>query len=250
MLNYHETLRELAEKPGLVLQVFDDLPIPIEIFAPDGSSVFINRAFMELNNIKDASLVSKYNLLKDPVCLEILGQDVLDRIFAGEPAVFRDFPAPIQDLVDRSVIIEKPWEASVMDLDIRPVWDGDKFVCTVCYFKVKNIYKGRAAVAKAQEYIELHWLEDFDLDKVAESVSLSRRHFGRLFKEATGLTPLDFYHHIKIEKLKEKLLAPGLSVEQAFTDCGVNSHGAYLKLFETMVGKTPTEYRAEKRKAK
>jgi len=110
---------------------------------------------------------------------------------------------------------------------------------------IKNIYEGRADIANAQEYIESHWFEDFDLEKTAQSVNLSRRHFTRLFKEVSGDTPVGYYQKIKIKKIQEKLFDSNLNVEQAFAACGVEYRGAYLRLFKEIVGKTPSEFRKD-----
>jgi AraC-like DNA-binding protein len=195
-------------------------------------------------NIPDANLlVGKYNVTKDPIVMEILGQDVIDRLFRGEAVSFPDFPAPIQDVVDRGVIKEKPFEAATMDLFWLPIWDGDVFTCVIMFFTVKNMYKGRADISKAQEYIKEHWQDEFDMDKTARAAALSKRHFQRIFKEVTGVTPNEYYQNIKIEKIQEKLFDGDLSVEQAFAACGVGTHGAYFRLFKEKLGMTPAEYR-------
>ena len=249
--NLSETYKSLITTPELICQIFDMLPAPIEIFAPDGTSIYINRACMEMCGITEASLITgKYNLRTDPVCLEICGQEFIDRVFMGETCSFPDFPFPIQDLVDRGVILEKPWEAATMDLLMLPVWDKDKFVCVICFFTVKNMYRGRADIVKAQEYIRRYWLEEFDLDKIAQVANLSRRHFQRIFKEVTGIAPIDYYQNIKIEKLQEKLLDNSLSIEQSFSACGVDYRGKYSHYFKEKVGMTPSKYRKENLKTK
>jgi len=53
----------------------------MEIFALDGTCIFANRAGLEQNSIQDASLlIGKYNLKHTPVRLEILGQEVMDKM--------------------------------------------------------------------------------------------------------------------------------------------------------------------------
>jgi len=86
------------------------------------------------------------------------------------------------------------------------------------------------------------------LDKVASVAAFSRRHFQRIFKEVLGVSPVEYYRRLKIEKIKEKLLDINLSAEQAFADCGVEFHGAYNRLFREKTGKSPTEYRKGKSK--
>jgi len=238
--------RALIGNAGLNYQILDLLPIPIEIFSPDGLCIFQNRAAMEFQGISDANdIVGKYNYNNDPICLEIMGQDVYDRVSRGEVVSFPNFPVPIQDIVDRGVIEEKPFEAATMDLFFLPIWDCDTFVCTIMFCTVRNVYHGRDDILKAKEYVESHWLDDFDLDKAAGSANLSRHHFTRIFKEVSGDTPLRYYKKIKIKKIQEKLFDGNLTVEQAFAACGVEYRGAYLRLFKEITGKTPTEYRKD-----
>ena len=230
-------------------QLLDLHPTPIEAFAPDGIAIFINRACLELNNIPDAGfVVGQYNVKTDPMMIRILGQDNLDKVFRGETWSFSGFPAPIQEVVDRGITDGKPFEAATMDLYCFPIWDGDIFVCTICFFYVNNMYQGRSDMAKAREYIEVHWHDEFDVDNLAHTVNLSKRHFQRIFKEVSGYTPIEFYRKIKLEKIQEKLLDGNLSVEQAFDACGVGSRGTYLNLFKEKFKMTPSEYRKTHKK--
>jgi len=243
MVVLSEVFEKLINSPALNLQVYDTLPIPIEIFAPDGTCVFYNKAAKELNGISDATLfIGKYNLKNDPVCLEIIGQEYMDSIFRGEPGLYPDFPVPIQEVVDRGAIDEKPFKAAMMDIHTQPVWDGDTFVCTICLFIVKHIYHGRAEMIKAQEYMDENWFESFDREKIAAAAGVSPCHFSRMFKQYSGMTPQDYYQKIKVDKIKEKLLDPNLTITQAFAECGVDSKGKYYQHFKDVAGMTPTEY--------
>ena len=237
--------KALIGNDGLNYQILDMLPTPIEIFAPDGMCIFVNRAYMEMVNCPDANnFVGKYNLKNDPVCREICGDEVIDNVFKGESFSYADFPTPMQDVFDRGIIDGKPFEAATMDIFVLPIWDGDVFTCTICFFTVKNMYKGRADISRGQKYIDEHWIDEFDIDKIAQAATLGRRHFQRIFKDITGITPMEHYQKLKIEKIQEKLLDDSLSVEQAFEDCGVDYRGkTYLNLFKEKVGMSPAEYR-------
>jgi len=240
-----EPFKELISNPGINYKILDLLPIPIEIFSPDGMAIFVNRAGKELTGDKDGRIVGAYNLKSDPVCLEILGKETIDKIFRGESVSITDFPAPMQDTIDRGIVDEddKPWESATMDIFALPIWDDDVFVYTICFFTAKNIYKGRDDIIKAQEYMDNNWLDEFDQQKIAGVANLSSRHFQRIFKEAVNITPHEYYQDNKIKKLQEKLLDDTISIEQAFIDCGVDSHGSYFRLFKEKTGKSPSEYR-------
>ena len=111
-----EPFKALIGNAGLNYQLLDMHPTPIEIFSPNGTCIFINRAYTEMTSDTDKKVVGKYNYNNDPICFEIMGQDVYDRVSRGEAVSFSNFPAPIQDMVDKGYIDKKPWEAATMDL--------------------------------------------------------------------------------------------------------------------------------------
>ena len=239
-----EPFKALIGNEKLNYQLLDMLPTPIEIFAPDGMSIFTNRACMEMNGGKDANLlVGKYNLKNDPVCLEILGRETIDKIFMGESVTIADFPAPIHDVVDRGVIDEKPWEAATMDIFCLPILDGDTFVCTICFFTIKNMYHGKPEIVDTKKYIDEHWLDEFDENDIAKAVNVSPSYLRSLFRNNAGTTMYDYYQSVKITHIKEKLTDKNLSIAEAFSFCGVDSRGRYGKTFKQLTGMTPREYR-------
>ena len=242
--NLTGSFKALIRNPELNYQILDFLPIPLEIFTPDGVCIFANRLWLEINNITDLSLVAgKYNAYTDPLMIEILGQENLDKIFRGETWSFSNFPVPIQDLLDRNIVSEKPFEAAKMDIFCIPVWEGDKFVYTIAFFTVKNIYIGRTEIAKAKEYMNDNWFDEFNASAIAKAANISRSHLHVLFRDNVGMTMNDYYKRIKVNHIKEKLADKNLSIAQAFSLCGEDSRGTYARVFKELTSMTPTEYR-------
>jgi AraC-like DNA-binding protein len=230
--------RALIGNEGLNYQLLDLLPIPIEIFTPDGTSIFSNRAYLELFNIPDVnSLVGQYNLKHDPVCLGIMGQEFMDKIFNGEACSFPGFPVPLDDAVNRGIIKEKPFEAATADIFSLPLWDGETFICTICFFTVKRTY------VKVKQYIDEHWLDEYDDKAIAKAINISPSHLYALFRSNTGMTMYDYYKKVKVEHIKEKLKDEKLSIAEAFSFCGEDNRGAFVRTFKEYTGMTPTEYR-------
>ena len=235
----------LGESNEPFFKVLDLLSFPIEIFAPDGTTVYSNRAGLEMLNCKDPSLlIGKYNPLKDPVCMDELGyRKEFEDAFKGLKVIIEGFPAPINDLLERGVIADKPFEAGIMDLYIFPVKRKEKLIFVVCEFHVRNLYRGRPDVVKAKEYIDTHWKEEFDKVKMAKAVGMSVSQLYKVFTDQTSIPPGEYYNMVKTRHIKDKLEDPNLSIKEAFAQCGEDSRGNMAKVFKEIMGHSPAQYR-------
>jgi len=229
--------------------ILDTLPFPLEIFSPDGTSVYFNQAFNELYKIADAGLViGNFNLLNDPICNDRMGlRESIRKAFSGEAVLITDFRLPVQDLMDLGVTRDRPFESAFMDVYLSPVLNENKLHFVLCVFIVKNIYQGRPEVAKAKEYIDLHWQGGFDHRAVARSVNISVTQLYKLFEQYSGMTPGDYHKRCKIEHIKEKLADKSLSVKEAFAACGEDSQGRIARVFKSITGLSPAEFRRSSR---
>ena len=239
-----EPFKALIGNQSINLYVYDSLPTPMLISSTDGACIFINQAWADMVNVKDKSLVvGKYRILEDPITCGILGQEVIDKLFRGEAVFFPDFPAPIDDVLQRGVIDKKPWDAATMDWTFTPIWEGDTFLYMILSASIKNIYYGKPEIVKAKKYIDEHWLDEFDADVVAKAVNVSPRYLRLLFQNSTDGTMFDYYKSVKVEHIKEKLADKNMTVAEAFSFCGVDSRGRFGKIFKQITGMTPTEYK-------
>lgn len=54
-------------KEELLAKVIDCFPYPIEVYAPDGTTVLVNRAILNEYHVSSPDeVVGKYNIFKDP----------------------------------------------------------------------------------------------------------------------------------------------------------------------------------------
>jgi AraC family transcriptional regulator len=230
----------------LFKKIVESFPIPIQVLLPDGTAVFSNNAFIKVFRIPGKEIIDgKYNILQDPNIEKWGLKEVLLKAFQGESIQLYDKKVPAQDLVNRISSMELSFESIFQNISTFPIYNEDKQLShVVAVFVTLRLYHDRDEIMKSKEYIESHWLEEFDIDDVARAVSLSKYHFARLFKNHTGITPYGYYQDVKISKLKEKLCDISLSISQAFTDCGVDYNGNFAKVFREKVGMTPSQYRA------
>lgn len=92
------------------------------------------------------------------------------------------------------------------------------------------------------DYIDARLAQPIGVAELAEAASLSRFHFSRMFKTATGQSPSSFIGHRRLEMAKRQL-AQGCSISQIAFDCGFSSESNFVRSFRRVVGDTPGQYR-------
>ncbi len=80
------------------------------------------------------------------------------------------------------------------------------------------------------------------LDALAAAANMSRFHFHRVFKKATGLTPKAYAAAHRARRMREAL-AGADSVTQAIYEAGFNSAGRFYERSSEVLGMTPRAFR-------
>jgi len=100
----------------------------------------------------------------------------------------------------------------------------------------------RAAVERACRLIECAETMP-TLADLAENAGISRFHFHRVFKAATGVTPKAYADASRARRLRGALAQSG-TVTEAIYDAGFNSSGRFYAASQAMLGMTPSRFRA------
>lgn len=85
--------------------------------------------------------------------------------------------------------------------------------------------------------------DDLSLQALANESGYSRVHFVRMFKAATGYSPHNYLLNLKLERARELLKTPSMSLIDIALDCGFSSHSHMSRLFHKIVGVSPSAYR-------
>jgi len=99
----------------------------------------------------------------------------------------------------------------------------------------------------AKEFIAQHYAEDISSGRVAQELHLSRFYFCTLFKKCTGITFTECLTRVRIERVKELLLNPTLRISEIAFQTGFQSLTHFNRVFLTLTGQSPTEYRVRSR---
>jgi AraC family transcriptional regulator len=93
------------------------------------------------------------------------------------------------------------------------------------------------------EYIDRQLNEKITVSELAALVDLTRFHFIRAFKQATGMPPLQFVIRRRIERARELLAEGGTSVAVVADRSGFGSSVQMTRAFRRVVGTTPSAVR-------
>lgn len=234
--------------PSLNGELFQSIvqffPYPIQVYTPDGTVIYTNEAFLKVFKIQDKDKINgRYNLLKDSAVDKFGIKESLLSAIQGETVHIKDFIVPAQDCIDRFSDGALRFERIFMNVTVFPIHTRNKITGIAAVFVTSRLYRDREEIMKCKEYIENHWLEEFNIDDVASAVNLSKYYLARLFKKHIGITPYGYYQDIKIGRLKEALHDRNTSVSQAFANCGLDYNGNFARVFRQMVGMTPSQYK-------
>ena len=101
-------------------------------------------------------------------------------------------------------------------------------------------------VAAAIEYLEYHYKEPCKVEDLAELCFLSPSRFFYRFKEQTGFSPIVYKNRLCIRHAAQALLLEKhKSIEEISEEYGFESAVYFRRLFKSVTGKTPTNYRRE-----
>ncbi len=83
---------------------------------------------------------------------------------------------------------------------------------------------------------------DFNVEKLSESVFMSRSSLHRKIKALSGLTPTDFIRLIRLKKAALLIQEGKYRVGEVCYLVGINSPSYFIKLFQKQFGMTPKEF--------
>ncbi len=106
-----------------------------------------------------------------------------------------------------------------------------------------NTQVSDAVIAKCQEWAAEHYANASPVAAMTKLSGLPERTFIRRFSKATGLSPLDYVHSVRLEEAKQMLETEDQPVEAIALEVGYEDASFFNRLFRRKVGLTPAQYR-------
>ena len=122
-------------------------------------------------------------------------------------------------------------------------WFLDKMVNACRAIRDQKEDQSNSAAKKAMLYIQENYNKDISLDDVSGIVNISPYYFSKIFKEETGENFIEYVTKVRIEKAKEFLAQPDISIKEAGIRSGYTDPNYFSSIFKKQTDMTPSEYK-------
>ena len=100
-----------------------------------------------------------------------------------------------------------------------------------------------AVINRCQAWVAENYRNPSPANAMTAGSGLTTRTFIRRFREATGMTPLEYVHALRLEEAKQMLETSEISIEAIANEVGYEDTSFFGRLFRRKVGVSPGEYR-------
>ena len=96
-------------------------------------------------------------------------------------------------------------------------------------------------IKEAISYIKSNCAQRLSLEEIAGAVNLSKYHFAREFKKATGMTVVAYINEIRCRNARRLILSKQHSISEVASLCGFENNSYFSKTFKQVMGCLPSE---------
>ncbi|MBB5181154.1 AraC-like DNA-binding protein/mannose-6-phosphate isomerase-like protein (cupin superfamily) [Planomicrobium koreense] len=100
-------------------------------------------------------------------------------------------------------------------------------------------------IRKAQHYIEENHSRDITLENLSMELGLNKYAFARLFKELTGVSPIQYVIQCRMQTAQHLLLTTAGTIPEIAAQTGYKSATHFQQAFKKAVGTSPGVFRRE-----
>jgi AraC family transcriptional regulator len=100
-----------------------------------------------------------------------------------------------------------------------------------------------ARLRKVEDYVHAHLAESISIEMMAELAELSPFHFCRVFKQATGMSPLQFVTRERMLQAQRLIRETPRNLIEIGLEVGYTSPSYFAQVFRRTVGKSPSDFR-------
>jgi two-component system response regulator YesN len=141
--------------------------------------------------------------------------------------------------------IEKDRQSSAIELGLRQQVKEYSFTLQGTVMPDNEACKVNEVISKIINYMELNYMREVTISKVAEMLHYHPDYLSRLFKKETGENFSDTLTRIRMQKTLEMLRNPQVKVFEIADRVGIRDSRYFGQMFKKHYGMTPNEFRKQ-----
>jgi AraC family L-rhamnose operon regulatory protein RhaS len=108
-----------------------------------------------------------------------------------------------------------------------------------------------AKIMKVLSHIEANITEEeaLDFEALSDQYNVSPNHFRKLFKDFTGLSPVEYINRLRIVKACDQLLKGEENIADIAASVGIYDSNYFSRMFKRYIGCSPKQYKPSKYQA-
>lgn len=99
--------------------------------------------------------------------------------------------------------------------------------------------------SKVIHYMQENIDRNLTLQQLAQHFKYSRSHFSMLFQKEAGVSPMNYFIHLKIQKACQYIALTNLKLNEISVKLGFEEPAYFSRIFTKIMGKSPSVYRKE-----
>lgn len=103
-------------------------------------------------------------------------------------------------------------------------------------------------VAESMLYMKSELDKKLNVEDIAKKYNFSSSHFSNLFKKSTGMPPIDYFIHLKMQKACQLLYASDEKIKVIALQLGYDDQYYFSRTFKKQMGMSPEQYRITTKK--
>lgn len=119
----------------------------------------------------------------------------------------------------------------------------DQRLLTNISFQQNTDFFNSERIEKVYNYIKNNFNQKIMLNEAADILNMSTVSFGRLIKQRTGKTFVEFVNEVRLGYATRLLIETNKSISEICYECGFNNISNFNRTFKKKQGSTPTEFR-------
>ncbi len=104
-----------------------------------------------------------------------------------------------------------------------------------------------AAIQRAISHVEKNYARRMPLEEIARVAHMAPNHFGRVFRSATRLSPMEYAQRVRVRAAQNLLATTELSATEIALRCGFYDSAHFSRTFSKLAGKSPRRFRQSAR---